>query len=485
MGTSLPISIFASDPSTQRDPYAYAFSAVSHVLVAGLILYGFIFAPRINMKAAADRYTLREVTINLPDPLPDPRPKDSADYPGQPAQAKTAAPHPASEAAASSIRQIPKLHLSDRTIVQPDIAPNQQIIKHAALPALLLWNAQRPKVQLITPPQPQKMAWVDTKPVLTRPTPETNISETPMTSTPFTTKMPMPMPGTSSPIVARGPMAANLIPETSSLSSNDPSSAAMMSISEQELTKGSIALPAVNQTAAGNENGSMRPGKSGDSAQAGHGDPNSHGTGNGPSHSPGGGGNSTGDAGGKNGTLAGNGSSTGKGNNGGKSGLGGSGGDGAEPVYAHVKLPNDGRYGVVVVGSQMAEQFPETSRLWGGRVVYSVYLHVGGERNWILQYSLPSTADNAPANLAHVEAPWPFYIVRPTEDPVVAADALMIHGFVNQAGHFEALNVVFPSGYGQAQFVLQALRQWQFRPAKNEGQTARVEVLIIIPQFND
>jgi hypothetical protein len=485
MGPSLPISIFAVDPQTPQRPVAYMVSAVSHVVVAGLILYGFIFAPRINMNAAAERYTLREVSINLPDPVRDTRPLDSADYPGQQAAAKSAAPHAPGAAAASSIRQIPKLHLSDRTIVQPDIPVNQLVMKHT-LPSLLLWSANRPKIQLITPPQPQKMAWVDTKPVLTRPTPEQHISEIPITSTPFNTKMPMPLPGSSTPIVARGPMPAELIPETSSLNSSDPSAAAMMSISEQQLAKGSIALPPVNQTAAGNENGSMRPGESGNSAFGGHGDPNSQGSGKGLAHSQGGGGNSAGPAGGKNGTVAANGAGTGNGNNGGNSTLGGSGGQGAEPTYTRVKLPTSGEYGVVVVGSELAEEFPETSRLWGTRVVYSVYLHVGLARNWILQYTLPPTADGAAAgNMTHVEAPWPFYIVRPPENPVVAADALMIHGFVNQAGHFEALNVVFPAGYGQAQYVLQALRQWQFRPAKHDGQIARVEILLIIPQIND
>ena len=475
MGTSLPISIFAGEPQIQRRPYSYLVSGFTHLLGAGLILYGFIFAPRINLKDAADRYTLREVTINMPYPVTPHKSEDSAMYPGQKAAAHTDVPHSQSAAAPSSRLQVPKLHLAEHTIVQPDVPVNQLMIKHAALPSLLLWSAQRPKLELITPPQPQKLAWVDTKPVLTRPTPDQNIAELPITSTPFSSKMPMPMPGSSNPVVIRGQMPSNLIPETSSMNSSNPSAAAMLSISEEQLAKGSIALPPVNQTASGNENGAMRAGDAGNSAVDGHGAPNSRGNS----------GNSMGRAGAKDGMNAGNGLNAGKGNGGGPK-VNGQGGEGSEPTYTRIKLPTNGQYGVVVVGSSMEDQFPETSQLWGGRLVYSVFLHVGLAKNWILQYSLPPTGEAAVAgNLNKIEAPWPYYIVRPSQSPVVAADALMIHGFVNQAGHFEALAVVFPSGFREAQYVIQALRQWQFRPAKHDGQIAKVEVLLIIPEDSD
>jgi hypothetical protein len=58
----------------------------------------------------------------------------------------------------------------------------------------------------------------------------------------------------------------------------------------------------------------------------------------------------------------------------------------------------------------------------------------------------------------------------------------MVHGFVNSAGKFETLTVLFPEGFSRAQFVLAALQQWQFRPAAQDGQPARVEVLLIIPE---
>jgi hypothetical protein len=84
----------------------------------------------------------------------------------------------------------------------------------------------------------------------------------------------------------------------------------------------------------------------------------------------------------------------------------------------------------------------------------------------------------------HIGAPWPYSIVRPNIAPgAIDADALMVHGYVNQAGRFEALAIAFPPAFAQAQFVLDSLSQWQFRPATQNGKNVRVEVLLIIPEI--
>ena len=259
-----------------------------------------------------------------------------------------------------------------------------------------------------------------------------------------------------------------------------------MSISDEEMAKGTIALPAVNQTGAGNENGAMKPGTAGNSSQSGKGDQNSTArtracnsakarrathrarrdtrSGNGP----------------------GNGGNSGSAN--GTGGSGGGGGEGTEPSYTRMTLPQNGQYGVVVVGSTLTDEFPETARLWGGRLVYSVYLHVGLSRSWILQYSLPPKVEAASAgNTNHIDAPWPTYIVRPSNAPAnINADALMVHGFVNESGHFESLGLWCSRRNSRRRdLLLQALEQWKFRPAKHNGQLARVEVLLIIPEDAD
>jgi hypothetical protein len=158
-------------------------------------------------------------------------------------------------------------------------------------------------------------------------------------------------------------------------------------------------------------------------------------------------------------------------------------GSGNQPATTHITLPISGQFGAVILGASLKEAYPETAELWSGRLAYTVYLHVGLAKSWILQYSL-SREDNAAAsgNIAHIDAPWPYNIVRPNLDPgAVDADALMVHGFVNRAGRFEGLRVAFPQEFAQAKFVLDTLAQWQFRPAVQNGQNVKVEVLLIIP----
>jgi hypothetical protein len=155
------------------------------------------------------------------------------------------------------------------------------------------------------------------------------------------------------------------------------------------------------------------------------------------------------------------------------------------PLSAHITRPKEGQFGSVVVGSTLTEKYPETAELWSGRLSYTVYLPVGLAKSWILQYSL-SRADSPAGATTRVEAPWPYNIVRPNIAPgTIDADALMIHGFVNQAGRFEALSIAFPPEFAQAQFVLNALNQWEFRPATQNGQNIKVEVLLIIPEVEE
>lgn len=147
-----------------------------------------------------------------------------------------------------------------------------------------------------------------------------------------------------------------------------------------------------------------------------------------------------------------------------------------------ITLPKDGQFGVVVVGSSLADRYPETVGIWNGRPVYTVYLHVGAGKNWILQYSVP-TGGQSVDNGARPDAPWPYDIVRPHFDPDdFNSDALMVHGFVTASGRFEQLALVFPDDFAKAKFLLSALQQWEFRPARQNGQVAAVEVLLIIPE---
>ena len=477
-GSSQTISLFTQQQPASGKPYAFALSVVLHVTVVGVVLYGFLFAPRINMRAAADRYVVRRVNLNRPDPLNQRAAGDSSLYPKLRAVKHAPSPLGKSAAPASSRRQLADTVRALQTIVQPDAPLKKLVMKDIPLPAVMLWSEPRPKVQVITPPPPHPATTADVRPAIIQPNREAAPADIALSSTAFTSPLPMPMPSTSSPVVIRGPDPTKRVPETVSTSSNQPTSAAVVSLSDLTMTKGTMALPPVNETAPGSQSGAMAPGRAGNASQPGQGDPSSRGTEAGARQLRGDPGNSTGTAASQRGVNSGNSAS-----NAGSTAKG-EGGQDSNLTFTNITLPQNGQFGVVVVGSTLQEQYPETAGLWQGRLVYSVYLHVGLTKNWILQYSLPPTADAASAGtMNRLEAPWPYFIVRPNLNPTDSdVDALMIHGFVNASGHFESLAFALPSGFAQARPILNALQQWQFRPAKQNGQLAKVEVLLIIPE---
>ena len=301
-------------------------------------------------------------------------------------------------------------------------------------------------------------------------------------------------PSTTSPLVVHGPEKAQLPPVTASQTSAAPTPAAVMSLSDLRMKDGPVTLPPVNETASKKQDGPITEGEAEKVSAPGQGNPKSsvEGAGSGTGATP--------EAVPKKAPASTRGpevpyrpaysvqppSSSLEAKTypapGSPDATGGS-----DPPTSHFTLPKDGQFGAVVVGATMQEEYPEVSTMWGGRLAYTVYLHVGLEKSWILQYSIPRTEDvESGGNTPRLEAPWPFNIVRPNlAAGAINADSLMVHGFVDESGRFESLVVAFPPDFSQAQYVLSALSQWQFRPAVENGRPAKVEVVLIIPEVSN
>jgi hypothetical protein len=376
-----------------------------------------------------------------------------------------------------------------------------------------MWSPENTPFKKIVPPPPQEPTAADVLPAIIKPNREPNLADLKISATPFPTEAPALPPSTTSPLVVRRPEPIKQIPVTSSVTSEQPTPARVMSLSDIQ-SREPVMIPLANQTAQSASSESLTlglPEKS--SGVGGSGNPaskrNGIGVGEGSSNQAGkqngnGAAANSGAEGAKaapgSGSTARNGlntatvpgSAVGSGSIAGTASPVGSGatvgsGIGSEPAVTRITLPKDGQFGVVVVGSSLAEEYPETVEIWKGRLVYTVYLHVGLSKNWILQYSLPRTAEAAAAgSVIRPEAPWPYDILRPDLLPTdFNSDAIMVHGIINLAGAFERLAVVFPADFAQAKFLLNALQQWRFRPASQAGQIAPVEVLLIIPEATE
>jgi hypothetical protein len=466
------ITLFVDPPPSRRGPSGFLVSMVVHVVVMGSLYLNLKHRVRVEDEAIVQRYTVRLLSLWRPEP-PTRRPADnqSTRFP-QGAAGEIAS---GGQPSAPSLPQQPKDRIpAPQTLVQPDLPPNLLLPQETPIPLILMWSPESNTAKQIVLPPPQEKTVANVRPNLAPPNHELDLADLRISASASVTDAPLPLPSTTSPVVVRGPELVKQVPETASKPLGAPVPARVLSISDLLLERGTIALPMVNETAAVGASNAMAPAREVNASQEGKGDTAGKQTGIGSGETAA---NHTGKGAGAD-SVAGH-EEPMIGNDSGAS-QAAVAGSGDQPTVTRIVMPKDGKFGVVVVGSSMAEEYPETVGLWGNRMAYTVYLHVGLAKSWILQYSLPSSADSG--TIARMEAPWPYEMERPGLAPGdLNGDAIMVRGFVNTSGRFEKLAIVFPVDFAQAKFVLGALEQWRFRAAMQNGLLATVEVLLIIP----
>jgi hypothetical protein len=472
------VTLFSELPPPRKAPSAFFISFVVHGVVFAWLLIGLRHLPRVNDQPIHERYTVR---ILEPPRLQYPRPPTEVADQAQAAAAPSATHNVASSQGGGSPAPlslpVQEAHLPQRSqaLIQPDAPPDLLLPKETPIPLAVLWSPENSPSKTIVPPPQQEPTVAKTQPAIIKPNREAKLSDLNISTTKMPAQTPMMTAGTTSPVVVRGPEPVSQVPSTSSATRPEaPTPARVVSLSPLQ-ADGPVVIPLANQPAQGNNTNKLAPQRAEAATGNGGGNPASTQRGIGS-------GDGAGNA--KAGVTAGPGGvPLGSVTVGPDSGEAGGSGHGT-PSLVHLTLPKDGQFGVVVVGTSVTDQYPEVAEIWGGRLVYTVYLHVGARKNWVLQYSIPRAADAAVAgNSAKPEAPWPFDVLRPHLAPEdYNSDALIVHGFINLAGRFEKLAMVFPTGFAQAKFVINALQQWQFRPARQNGQIAAVEVLLIIPE---
>jgi hypothetical protein len=509
------ITLFAPSPAPpQRGPSSYVVSILAHAAGCVWLLFGLSHTPRIESTPSLRRFTVRvlEAPAVTPRAQPPSAPVAAAARSGSHEAAKEVAANdaPAPMPAAASQMKRPVHQL--QTLIQPDAPPDVILQRKTPVPTVFMWTPVTAPIKPVIQAPLQRPVLSQLRPSIEPPNREIKMADIRLSSSNAATAMKSLAASTTSPIVVRTPEIAQQMPETAAKPGPEPTPVRIMSISEFQ-QEGPVAIPLASATARPSAANSTSAGRAANATDASHGNTESKQAGVGSGQATGASSNSVaaankGAAGsGVNSQVAAN---SNKGVAGSSAnpqvatnsnkGVGGSGtnpqaGASYAPVQAtgmdtgvinlgpvtHINLPKDGQFGVVVVGSSLAEQYPEIVNVWGGRLVYSVYLHVGGGKNWILQYSVPNASGGA-GNI-RPDAPWPYDIVRPRFDPEdFSSDALLVHGFVNSAGRFERLALVFPTEFAKVKFLLNALQQWEFRPARQNGQAAAVEVLLIIPE---
>lgn len=462
-------TLFTTPQRSRTEPGFFMASVLMHGLAFGIAVLTVMDAPRVDDSSRTRRYTTRLVKLQSTDPL-------LQWSPGSAAQPTSHAEMRAGRADEQRVAVAAPQSLAYRvsapiTLVQPDIAQNTLLPLKAPIPLMVMWTPPELPVKKIVPPAPKIKASANVRPSLSMPNREAHVANIQLASTSFVSQTIPISASTTSPIVVPGQELPQ-VPQTASIPSAQPTPATVLSVSDLLLSKGTVALPPANQTAAASSSDSFAPGRPQSTSQTGDGATVGKQNGNAS-------GVTSGNHGDQNETATGPAGEKQAGSNSGSaSGLPSENGASVD----RITRPKDGHFGVVVVGDSVAEEYPEAAGIWADRLAYTVYLHVGAAKSWILQYCLPRVVQAA-GNTTRPDAPWPYLIMTPH----LAAgdydtDALLVHGFIDAAGHFEKLAIVFPAQFAQSKFVLGALQQWQFRPAEQNGQSTAVEVLLIIPE---
>ena len=485
MRSSRLITLFAEKTDRSRWPASTSASLLVHGAAIGLTYLAMTYTPQIGWRLNPERLTVRRLDLKTPDQAQRGVQGGDSEYSRYYPTPSPIALGTAPSQEAAALKQTAESEPGSQTIVQPDLSSRLKLPEETPVPAFVIWSPTRAMVKTIVAPLPKQPTGSEVTPSIVRPNDTEELADVSISSaTTLAQKLPV-SPGTSSPIVVRHPELPQAAPSTTSQTTAQPTPAAVMSLSNFRMVDATVSLPPVNQTAAANASGALGTGQAPGPSHSGSGSPAGKiGAAGGQGNSSAANSNGAGEA--THGATEAAGASNSA--NAGQAQASGAGaGPGAQPSATIIDLPQNGRYGSVVVGTSLQDQYPESAGVWGGRLAYTVYLHVGLANSWILQYALPREADAASGgNIARLEAPWPYHILRPDLEPgSVDADALMVHGFINQAGRFEMLRIVFPPAFPQAQLVLNSLQQWQFRPALQNGQIARVEVLLLIPEDLD
>jgi len=464
--SSRTTSLFSEPTRLGQGPSSLLVSIVVHGVALGLLSWGFLYSPQVAPPALARRYNVRKISLHEREPQSGSNAGSGIRYPRPQSNAPAVQFDSGKKAAPRATVQLAQAAPGLQTLLQPDFPDSLPLSEEVPVPAVMIWTPKKNPVNTIVPPLPDKPTAADVKPSPNAPNEALKLGDRSIQVSDSDTQMLMPPASTTSPVALQRPELVQLPPVTASDSSSQPTPVAVLSLSDLRMREGTATLPPVNEalpatSLSKTEDVLAKPAQA--QGIAGISEPDA---------------SARADKSATEDIAA-----TTKHPAAGLSGQAGSG-PGSLLSTSRLTLPKNGQYEVVVVGASLEDEYPEIFQIWAGRMAYTVYLPVGETRNWILQYSLPrSAAPTAAEDNGRLLAPWPYEVVKPRLAPGdFISDAIVVHGFVNGAGHFESLAVVYPVGFQYVEFVLNALQRWQFRPAALNGQATAVEIVLVIPQ---
>jgi hypothetical protein len=158
------------------------------------------------------------------------------------------------------------------------------------------------------------------------------------------------------------------------------------------------------------------------------------------------------------------------------------------PGVIRIQHPANGSFDVVIMQSAVRDDLPDLAGMLTGNPVYTVYLNVGDQKDWLLEYCVPARENKqaSPYEITvgdegSVTPPYPISTLIPDSiRSQQTAKPIVLRGLLTAAGN---LQVAKASDTGNSLIgqLVALVRQWQFRPALRNSKAIEVEVLLVIP----
>jgi len=158
----------------------------------------------------------------------------------------------------------------------------------------------------------------------------------------------------------------------------------------------------------------------------------------------------------------------------------------SSPEATRIQHPVNGSFDVVIQSGNHAD-LADVGQVLTGNPVYTVYLRVGDQKEWLLQYCVPARQNSRPnpyeVNVDDGGATVPPYPITTTVPNSILngsfAKQIVIRGFLTAAGFLRSISA--PESTPFTAELLTLLSEWRFRPALSSQKPVEVEVLLIIP----
>ena len=447
MSSSPAISLFSAQPELNQQPYSFLVSVLAHALAVGLLLLGFMSVPKVKTPAIAERYEVRHLDLHSLDS--EMEQAVASARPPRPA-APQAAPAPSAAPRQAALRQMLQAPPGPQTLVAAGYPQARALAVEIPVPTVVIWQRGRYSLQEHRRARRRKAARLRREafhPEAQSGAESGGDRHSRRRSAGAEPDHPSHhhLAGHASGAQADAAGAHHHCRQHRA----SPPPPRFVSLSNTRMANGAVTLPPVNESASTNSPGALAPGQPKDSSAGGAWRLDRQRT------------------------------RARRRNRIGKEWQTGRHAGDQEPtgmsgiqsrlrrrrVPAPASQSSDKRYqaaqggpvrirrGWLVAGGKISRDGGPVER----QMSYTVYLHMGLPKSWILTYSLPARrrpGRSAPAS--HLEAPWPYDMVLPNIAPdSFDADALMIHGFVNLAGRFESAGHRLPAGVRAGQFVLE------------------------------